>query len=536
MAPTPNNPNNPNGGNLQDSIDKLVDVITQDMENRRKRDRKERGRKSQERKEEKLEKAVNDLTTKLGSMGESLSNFMKPIESFQANIRSLALAFDNETKMTMSGSLPIQTRMTATLAMLNNGLGDNQQALGKFVSRSSALNENINLLVTSFREMKNSLGLTTEELNVLGEDIAHSAVTYNVATDRLAKSIADLSKRIAILGFTQANNSFAALREATARTEMAVPGGLAQILGPMLSGGMESLASSQMLGMQGLLTDLVNNQVTSSDQIFKSLENAVTKIDQRLRGLSGQGPQVLNQILKDNYGISFEQYNLLKSINEAAGRNPTALEKIQASVEQAETALTQMLPALKEPIVELAATVGDFFTSYPGLYKGLIQVLTVGGIAFIISKGVLSIIATMKSIAIMRRLSDPTRILSVGLRMLPLIAGGVAAIALTAGALFSSSQDTAEAVTEMNSREKQKEVGGPVDVRQETRALSVLSLGNILNRIQRGFSSGGDPDMYDQNLILVDILRELRQSNGTLSNLGQSQPTLGGESPYRRGP
>lgn len=532
MVSTPN-PGNPGGGNLQDSIDKLIEAINQQAADSKREREKQKRRDRTKKNNDKLNAAIAKLNSVMQNFGNSLNNFLNPIKDFQANIRSLGVAFDNETKVTMAGSLPVQTRMTATLAMLNSGIGDNSKTLGKFVARSAALNENVNMLTGSFRDMKNSLGLTSEQLDVFGTGVVNAAVTYKVSSDRLAKSMADLSKKIAVLGFTGATQSTEAIRDAMARTEMAVPGGLAQVLGPLMSGGMETMAAAQMSGMQTLLRRLTTNQVKSSDEIFQGIGQFVKVVENRLGGLAGQGPQVMNDILRQNYNISFEQFNVMKSMLEAADKNPTQLQLIAANVEAAETAITQLMPQLKEPLVQIAGFVSDMLTSFPITYKSIVRALTIGGIFGVLSKGIPSILA---SLSLIRGAIFGQSVANKGAKALaaiPVIGG---TIAFFSSMIIEGIASLTGEVEEMNEREKKKELGELVDVQREARTLSVLSLGNILGTIQRSSATSNEDEllMLKQNQLLEALLLESRNSSGALQTLNQNRsPALRAENPYR---
>ena len=517
MATPGGNPNNPN--DLKTVLQGLADSIKQ-MADNQEQTKKARAEREKQAELKKNTSKLEALGAKIGNLGDSLNSLLEPIKDYQSGIRSLAIAFEDELATVMQGSLPLQTRMNAELALLRSGLGSNEKVLGKFIARAAALGENISSLANSFRDIRQSLGLNTGQLDNLGTYIMDSARTYKVSSDNLAQAMASLGKQIGVLGFTGAGESAKAIADAVARTQMGAPGGIQSILGPMLSGGIDSLVQSQMSGMQRLLIGLTRNQVTSSDEIFSSIQEFVDRIDSRLGSAAQQSPQLANTILQQLYGISFEQYNTMKTVLEESRKSPTQLERIAASVEEVENSITQLLPAIKEPFVQIAGFLASLTQLAPIFYKSVVGALTVGGIFLVLSKGIVGIINNIKLlIAAVAPKPDAlpigkTAIFGAAFPLVGLLVGFLTPLFME---LIGSSEETAEQVTEINEREKNKGLDR-YSLDREARLMAVNSLGTILAASQRsGFMR--DYQTEDQTRLQEALLHELRTQSNYLESI-----------------
>lgn len=511
--------------NLRDQLEALVKALeaqTKESEEARKK-----------RDGEKAEKKISDAVSKILNFGKSFENFMKPVMQFQTSMTSMGRSLDGTMKNVLGGSLPLQIRMTSTMALLKAGLEGNSASLGKFVMRAQALGENINMLATGFRDIRTSLGLTTGQLGELGTYVVDSARTYKVSSDQLVKSMADLSKKMAVLGFAGAGSSMKALADAVAQTALVAPGGVAQVLGPMMSGGIETIATAQMSGMQGFLTRLTNNQVTSSQEIFSALQGFVNRIDQTIKPSLSQGPQVANTLLQQLYGINFETYNTMKVMVDSFRSNPQQ-ERIAASLDEAKTLLNQIAPRIEEPLALIAGYALSLIELISPIFPVLMSILTGMAAANTVRLAMRGIASTTnllltKSMQASLANSGMSNLLGKFSAFLGPIAGMVTGVMLLVD-LFGS---TDENIDEMNEREKRKDLPSIEEINRQTQTMAIASIGNIMAASMR--MGTVDTDDKDFQIKMMDALtRSLAESNTYLKTIvekSQQIPLPSGGSP-----
>jgi hypothetical protein len=527
--------------NLKDSLDALIAALQQDMKDRE-QTRKARDEKQKRDEEKKAVREFKSAASKFIDVGKSFERFMKPVMEFQTSMTSMGRSLDGTMKNVIGGSLPLQTRMVGTMAVLRNGLESNSTSLGRLVIRAAALGENINMLASGFRDIRTSLGLNSSQLNELGTYVVDSAKTYRVSSDQLVKSIADLSKKLAVLGFAGAEGSMKALSDAVARTSLAAPGGLAQVLGPMMSGGIESIATAQMTGLQPLLVRLVNNQVTSSDEIFASLQGFVDRIDANIKPALSQGPQVANTLLQQLYGINFETYNTMRvMLEEAKNVNPVQ-QRLAASMDDAVNLLNQLGPRLAQPLAELAALtlrvvefLGPVVPILTSIVTGLVAMRGIMATMVLLGKQA-NFVRDLINGTLRQQLAADLRsqgISGFGARLggLGLLLGPLGALATTAFMLYQSSKNSEESLSEMNEREKRKDLPSIEDINRQAQTVSVASIGNILAATMRGRGVGEDRDFQRS---MNESLREtMEETNRILKQIyeGRNQLPEGAGSP-----
>lgn len=511
--------------NLKDQLDALVKALQEQTEaNKKAKDARDK---------ENKEKKINDTISKLLNFGKSFESFMKPVMQFQTSMTSMGRSLDGTMKNVLGGSMPLQTRMVATMTLLKSGLEGNSASLGKFVVRAQALGENINVLASGFRDIRTSLGLTTGQLGELGTYVVDSARTYKVSSDQLVKSMADLSKRMGVLGFAGAGTSMKALADAVAQTSLVAPGGIAQVLGPMMSGGIETIATAQMSGMQSFLTRLTNNQVTSSREVFSAFQGFINRIDQTIKPSLSQGPQVANTLLQQLYGINFETYNTMKVMVDSFKSNP-AQERIAAGLDEAKGLLNQIAPRLEEPLVYVASRVLTLVELISPIFPAVISILA--GLTVMKSiQGLIYQLDRLRNIELKQILLG-VRSQAAGaaagskLGFLSLL-GPLGAITTTLMMGYQMYSQTNETLDEMNEREKRQELPSLEEINRQTQTMAIASIGNIMAASMRAGVAG--PENNEYQLKLLDAVNtSIQQSNTYLKtltdNIGQERLSGGG--------
>jgi len=516
--------------NLKDQLDALVKALQEQTEaNKKAKDAREAG---------KREKEINNSISKLLNFGKTFENFMKPVTEFQASMTSMGRSLDGTMKNVLGGSMPLQTRMVSTMTLLRSGLEGNSASLGRFVVRAQALGENINMLATGFRDIRTSLGLTTRQLGELGTYTVDSARTYKISSDQLVKSMADLSRKMGVLGFAGAGTSMKALADAVAQTSLVAPGGIAQVLGPMMSGGIETIATAQMSGMQSFLTRLTNNQITSSREVFSAFQGFINRIDQTIKPSLAQGPQVANTLLQQLYGINFETYNTMRVMVDSFKNNPVQ-ERIAASLDEARGLLNQIGPRLEEPLVYVASRVltlieiiSPIFPLMISIFAGLGVMKSVQGLVYGIDK-LRNITLKQILLGIRSQAAGAAAGSKAGFLTLLGPLAGILSTGIMAYQMYSESKNTLD---EMNEREKRQELPDIEEINRQTQTMAIASIGNIMAASARaGIKQPGETDAQLKSLEAVKTAIE--QSNVFLKNIyersGQDR-LQGGGSPLGR--
>lgn len=274
----------------------------------------------------------------------------------QAQKTSLALGSTFEkTRDRLGPSLDglrgsIESRLTAGIIALDNGLRNNVAGVAKLINQQKLTDSYNAQTAKSFAKLENVLGLSNEETNRLAESLISTGNTYGISTDKLVDSIAKLDKQFTqfqILGTEAIPGAIATLQ---AELGAAFSGDrLQQVVALLTDTSAEGLKRLAVLGLSDFRERL---QAVGSDQIATTalLKEGIQKAADQLTRLTG-GAEA-NSISFDAYNqqigrAGFETIALNKALQESG--------KIQneAAVDYADTISTQ-LAEVWNPLKEVA--------------------------------------------------------------------------------------------------------------------------------------------------------------------------------------
>lgn len=263
----------------------------------------------------------------------------------QAQKTSLALGSTFEkTRDRLGPSLDglrgsIESRLTAGIIALDNGLRNNVAGVAKLINQQKLTDSYNAQTAKSFAKLENVLGLSNEETNRLAESLISTGNTYGISTDKLVDSIAKLDKQFTqfqILGTEAIPGAIATLQ---AELGAAFSGDrLQQVVALLTDTSAEGLKRLAVLGLADFRERL---QAVGSDQIATTalLKEGIQKAADQLTRLTG-GAEA-NSISFDAYNqqigrAGFETIALNRALQESG--------KIQneAAVDYADTISTQL--------------------------------------------------------------------------------------------------------------------------------------------------------------------------------------------------
>lgn len=263
----------------------------------------------------------------------------------QAQKTSLALGSTFEkTRDRLGPSLDglrgsIESRLTAGIIALDNGLRNNVAGVAKLINQQKLTDSYNAQTAKSFAKLENVLGLSNEETNRLAESLISTGNTYGISTDKLVDSIAKLDKQFTqfqILGTEAIPGAIATLQ---AELGAAFSGDrLQQVVALLTDTSAEGLKRLAVLGLADFRERL---QAVGKDQVATTalLKEGIQKAADQLTRLTG-GAEA-NSISFDAYNqqigrAGFETIALNRALQESG--------KIQneAAVDYADTISTQL--------------------------------------------------------------------------------------------------------------------------------------------------------------------------------------------------
>ena len=304
----------------------------------------------------------------------------------------------NETISTsLSKAAPGLANLEASLALFDAGLEGNAKGLADFTNRAGLLGEDVGKMLVGLRDLRLSLGLTSEEQAGLAQTIMDSAKTYKTSSEGVIDSLNKFSTNLAILNRTQSGKTNDLIVKLSAMTDRVAPGALQDLLGTLVGQGAQSLARVGLLGATGSTERLIQGGASTQDvinildQIVKARETFVPAGN--LMTIQG------NEILKSVVGLDLSQANSAETLIEIL-EGQRKQEALSASLDDALNGLNDIMLSFKEPfteIVMLLANALEFIKNLPFL-KELAKILAWGSMfAFIV--GALKILGTVFAIA-----------------------------------------------------------------------------------------------------------------------------------------
>lgn len=466
--------------------------------------------------------AMGNLVNQLGSLGDKLVRLVEPVAKMEQSLVRVGISFDEGMSNLISGALPLSTRMQATTALVEAGLEKNSLILGQSVARSAALGENIQLLTGSFRDLRLSLNLNRTDLDLMSQTIERSAYLYKTSTTELTQEMANLARKISVIGMSGALQSNQAITEAIAMTQRTAPGVLSNVLGDLLGTGTGGLATSLMRGLEPLASRLVANQISDPNEIFGALERMIATIESTLGPISGDNFRVQTDLLQGMFGFSFEQVMAIKSMLDntevLTGQQKNMLQRS----EEIRTLLSNLGPKLLDPLIQIALKVGKFLDQNQEHFDTFFGILVGSAFAKIVFAGFSSIVAAIAALATANSVSNSIPIIGGVLALV----GGIASFNYLTKE-FEQTQKKTEAHTgsaaddlrEMNERERRRELAlNQMDAQRELQQLTLGSIGRILAATQGGSLLD---QASQQTRLTAELLEEMRKVNNQFEEVNK---------------
>lgn len=274
----------------------------------------------------------------------------------------------------LSSAAPKLANLEASLALFDAGLEDNAQGLADFTNRAGILGEDVGKMLVGLRDLRLSLGLTSEEQVGLSKTIMDSAKTYKTSSEGVIDSLNKFSTNLAILNRTQSGKTNDLIVKLSAMTDRVAPGALQDLLGTLVGQGAQSLARVGLLGATGSTERLIQGGASTQDvidildQIVKARETFVPAGN--LMTIQG------NEILKSVVGLNLSQANSAETLRDIL-TGQLKRDQLTASLDDALMSLNDIMLTFKEPFTEIVMALAkalEFMKNLPFL-KDLTRVL-----------------------------------------------------------------------------------------------------------------------------------------------------------------
>lgn len=304
----------------------------------------------------------------------------------------------------LSSAAPKLANLEASLALFDAGLEDNAKGLADFTNRAGMLGEDVGKMLVGLRDLRLSLGLTSEEQVGLAQTIMDSAKTYKTSSEGVIDSLNKFSTNLAILNRTQSGKTNDLIVKLSAMTDRVAPGALQDLLGTLVGQGAQSLARVGLLGATGSTGRLIQGEASTQDvidildQIVKARETFVPAGN--LMTIQG------NEILQSVVGLNLSQANSAETLRDIL-TGQLKRDQLTASLDDALMSLNDIMLTFKEPFTEIVMSLAkalEYMKNMPFL-KELARIIAWGSVFAFIGgtvKGLLAVfsIASLKLIAI----------------------------------------------------------------------------------------------------------------------------------------
>lgn len=312
----------------------------------------------------------------------------------------------------LSAAAPKLANLEASLALFDAGLENNAKGLADFVNRAGILGEDIGKMLVGLRDLRLSLGLTSEEQVGLAQTIMDSAKTYKTSSEGVIDSLNKFSTNLAILNRTQSGKTNDLIVKLAAMTDRMAPGALQDLLGTLVGQGAQSLARIGLLGATGSTGRLIQGEASTQDvidildQIVRARETFVPAGN--LMTIQG------NEILKSVVGLNLSQANSAETLRDIL-QGQLKQDALTASLDDALMSLNDIMLTFKEPFTEIVMALAkalEFMKNLPflkdltrilawtsvfafigGMLKGIAAIISVVSIKLLAITAVLGVIA-----------------------------------------------------------------------------------------------------------------------------------------------
>jgi len=260
--------------------------------------------------------------------------------------------------------LGVQTK--ALIAAMENGLEDNFSILGMFLTRSEMLGEDTKGLARSFRDMKTSFLLTSDQQQALAIELGRSAIAYKTSIDRLVKATADLARDLPLQAFTGQLNVLTGLSEIQARVSPRIDEArFKEVITPLLNADFKNMALESLLGIPRFQEGLAKTRTPQEAMEFVefSMRTALqSDLASMLRDPTKTRTVQSNQMF-------LEAAKTLKGFEEiinALSKQVDETDKISANLEGVSKSLKNIQDNLQKPSQALAEQGADIAESIAG--------------------------------------------------------------------------------------------------------------------------------------------------------------------------
>lgn len=287
---------------------------------------------------------TNQHLRQLVSLGGMLGGLEHAIK-YQTPFLRLNMQASEHLNTSLLKNSPAIVNLQTQIGLLESGLEDNTDGLGKYIARAVLLGENQEELIKGIQTLRLNLGLSIKEENSLTKTLMDASKNYNTASTKVVQGLANFSDALAVFSYT---NNFAAIKgvaEVMAMTERRAPGGLQAVLGPLLEGP-QGFSRAAMLGVEGQIQQLQRGQGRASDIIISILKT----IDQKARIFDNLDTRIARTMVKESFGMDAAVLGINKKMLDAIERGPNNLEKLEASLSDANGSLEKLQQILHEPI------------------------------------------------------------------------------------------------------------------------------------------------------------------------------------------